>query len=181
MKTKILLIFSVLATHTAMAQKPDLSKVSSKNTWFKVGLNAGVPLDPADNKLSTFVLGLDASVQFLETKASGIGIKSGYSHYFPAAANPNAIGELPLAVMYRFYPKSKGFFTGLDVGYSFIMNSPNTKGGFMGRPHVGYHGNNWNIFAYYNVVLIEELNQNDLQSVGISLTRNIRLKKGKKK
>ena len=156
-----------------MSQDIDFSKMSSKNTWFKVGLNAGVPLNPTN---STFVLGLDASLQFLETKASGIGIKSGYSHYFSNNSAIKPIGEIPLAIMYRFYPKSTGFFTGLDIGYSLILNSSDTKGGFMGRPHLGYHGNTWNLFAFYNIVLITEANQNDIQSIGISFTRNIRLK-----
>lgn len=156
-----------------MSQNPDLSKVSTENTWFKVGINAGVPLPPTN---SSFVLGLDASLQFLETRASGIGIKSGYSNYFSSDKNLNDIGEIPLAIMYRFYPASKGFFTGLDMGYSFIINSPNTNGGYMGRPHAGYHGYNWNIFVYYNIVLIQEDNQENIQSLGISVTRNIRLR-----
>jgi hypothetical protein len=159
-----------------MSQDIDFSKMSSKNTWFKVGVNAGVPLNPTDH---AFVFGLDASLQFLETKASGIGVKSGYSHYLPKNSTLKPIGEIPLAIMYRFYPKSTGFFTGLDIGYSLILNSADTKGGFMGRPHLGYHGNTWNVFAYYNIVLITEVNQNDIQSIGISFTRNIRLK-GKK-
>lgn len=166
-------MLSLLITNNAMSQNPDLSKVSSKNTWFKVGLNAGVPLQPTS---SSFILGLDASLQFLETKASGIGIKSGFSHYFTADKTLKAIGEIPLAIMYRFYPTSTGFFTGLDIGYSVILNAPTTKGGFMGRPHAGYHGRNWNIFAYYNLVLIQEDNNENIQSVGVSFTRNIRLR-----
>lgn len=176
MKFIILSLLSFLITNTVLAQTPDLSKVSSENTWFKVGLNAGVPLKPTS---SSFVFGLDASLQFLETKASGIGIKSGYSHYFTADKNLRAIGEIPLAIMYRFYPTSTGFFTGIDVGYSFIIDSPNTKGGFMGRPHAGYHGDNWNIYGYYNIVLVQETNQDNIHSVGIALTRNIRLRGSK--
>jgi hypothetical protein len=100
----------------------------------------------------------------------------GFSNYFSADKNLKDIGEIPLAIMYRFYPTSTGFFTGVDVGYSFILNAPNTKGGFMGRPHAGYHGRNWNIFAYYNFVLIQEANNENIHSVGVSLTRNIRLR-----
>jgi hypothetical protein len=166
----LLLLFVI--TNNAMSQSPDLSKVSTENTWFKVGINMGVPLPPTN---SSFVLGLDVSLQFLETKASGIGIKSGYSNYFSSDQNLNDLGEIPLAIMYRFYPTSTGFFTGFDMGYSFIINSPNTKGGFMGRPHAGYHGHNWNIFAYYNIILIQEDNQENIQSLGASVTRNIRL------
>ncbi|MHB1278974.1 MAG: hypothetical protein ACYC1Q_11330 [Bacteroidia bacterium] len=176
MKCILFSLLSLLITNNVLSQNPDLSKVSSENTWFKVGLNAGIPLQPTS---SSFVLGLDASIQFLETKASGIGIKSGYSYYFTADNNLRPIGEIPLAIMYRFYPTSTGFFTGLDIGYSFIVDSPNTKGGFMGRPHAGYHGYNWNIYAYYNLVLIQETDQDNIQSVGIALTRNIRLRGSK--
>ena len=169
----IISVLSLLIANNAMSQSPDLSKVSSENTWFKVGLNAGVPLQPTN---SSFILGLDASLQFLETKASGIGIKSGYSNYFSADETLKDIGEVPLAIMYRFYPESTGFFTGVDVGYSFLFNAPNTNGGFMGRPHAGYHSENWNIFAYYNLVLIQEDNNENIQSVGVSVTRNKRLR-----
>ncbi len=173
MKYIILSVLSFLITTSAMSQNIDFSKVSSKNTWFKVGLNAGVPFDQST---SSFILGLDASLQFLETRSSGIGIKSGYSNYFSADKALKDIGEIPLAIMYRFYPKTSGFFTGVDLGYSFILNSPNTKGGFMGRPLAGYHNRNWNIFAYYNFILIHEANQENIQSIGVSVTRNIRLK-----
>ncbi|MDZ7778182.1 MAG: hypothetical protein U5L09_22445 [Bacteroidales bacterium] len=78
------LLLLLVITTNAMSQSPDLSKVSTENTWFKVGINAGVPLQPTN---SSFVLGLDASIQFLETKASGIGIKSGYSNYFSSDEN----------------------------------------------------------------------------------------------
>lgn len=162
--------------HFVKSQDVDLSKMSSENTWFKVGLNAGLPTFQGTAGATKFILGLDASLQFLETKASGIGIKSGYSHYFPAVETAKVFGEIPLAIMYRFYPKTRGFFTGLDIGYSLIVNNANTKGGFMGRPHLGYHGDNWNIFGYYNIVLLTEANQSNLQSVGISITRNIRLR-----
>jgi len=166
-------MFALLTTNNVLSQIPELSKVSSENTWFKVGVNMGVPLLPSN---SSFVLGLDASLQFLETKASGIGLKSGYSNYFSSDKNIKDIGVIPLAIMYRFYPTSSGFFTGFDIGYSVILNSPNTSGGYMGRPHAGYHGQNWNLFVYYNIVLIQEDNQDNIQNVGISITRNIRLK-----
>jgi len=178
MKLKVILIglVSVFMTNFTNAQNPDLSKVSTDNTWFKVGINAGLPILQENNKMTKFILGLDASLQFLETRSSGIGIKSGYSHYFSNDDTSESIGEIPLAIMYRFYPKSSGFFAGIDVGYSVVLHSPDTKGGYMARPHLGYHGYNWNIFGYYNIVLLGAEGQSDLQSIGISITRNIRLR-----
>lgn len=186
MKSTLFSIVLLLVSNFAIAQTSNLSKVNTKNTWLKVGINAGAPINgdglPFQFTNTSFVLGLDACVQFLETKASGIGFKTGYSNYFSKNDLTKDMGELPLALMYRYYPTSKGFFTGIDVGYSLMFNTPLTKGGLMGRPHVGYHGNNWNIFAYYNLIMIEEplLNYN-IQSVGISVTRNIFLSKKKKK
>lgn len=173
MKFILISMLSFLITNTVLSQDVDFSKISSDNTWFKVGVNAGVPFQGIN---SSFILGLDASLQFLETKSSGIGIKSGYSNYFSDDETLKDLGEIPLAIMYRFYPTSTGFFTGIDVGYSFILNAANTNGGFMGRPHAGYHSKNWNIFAYYNLVLIQEADHDNIQSVGVSVTRNIRLK-----
>lgn len=178
MKLKVILIglASLFMINVANAQKSIFSKMSPENTWLKVGVNAGSPILQENNKVTKFILGLDASLQFLETKASGIGIKSGYSHYFSNNDAVESIGEIPLALMYRFYPKSAGLFVGTDVGYSLILNSPNTSGGYMVRPHVGYHGYNWNIFGYYNLVFLEAANQDNLQSIGIAVTRNIRFK-----
>jgi hypothetical protein len=176
LKGIVIVLVSVFISNFTNAQDVDLSKVSTANTWLKVGVNAGLHILQESNKMTRFILGLDASIQFLETRSSGIGIKSGYSHYFSTNDAPESIGEIPLAIMYRFYPKSSGLFVGLDVGYSFVINSPNTSGGYMGRPHLGYHGYNWNIFGYYNIVLIEEAIQSNLQSIGISITRSIRLR-----
>jgi hypothetical protein len=75
MKLILIAVLSLMISHNDFSQDIDLSKVSSDNTWFKVGLNACVPLQPSN---SSFILALDASAQFLETKASGIGMKSGY-------------------------------------------------------------------------------------------------------
>lgn len=175
MKNILSTLVILFLTNNAISQSFDFSKVSTKNTWLKVGLNAGVPLTPSNSY--SFVLGLDANVQFLETKASGIGIKSGYSNYFSSNDLLKDMGEIPVALMYRYYPTSKGIFTGIDVGYSFLLNSPVSKGGFLGRPHIGYHAKNWNIFAYYNLIMLQEENLEDISSVGISITRNVYLKK----
>lgn len=178
MKLKVILIglVSMFITNFTNAQNPDLSRMSTKNTWFKVGINAGLPIFQGSNEMTKFILGLDASLQFLETRSSGIGIKSGYSHYFSNDNSTESIGEIPLAIMYRFYPRSSGFFAGIDLGYSFILNSPYTSGGYMARPQLGYHGYNWNIFGYYNYIFLNSASQSDLQSIGISITRNIRLR-----
>ena len=142
---------------TADAQV-DISKADKSNTWFKVGLNTALPITDL-SETHNFGLGADISLQFLETKASGIGV-----------------GALPLAIMYRFYPESKGWFAGLEVGYAFLSGLEGTSGGYFIRPQVGIHNDNWNYFAYYDHIAIEESGTSDLMAVGIGVTYNVRIK-----
>lgn len=174
MKTLCLFLLLSLFSPFAFSQEVDLSKVDESNTWLKVGPNIGIPLFTTRNSTS-MVLGLDVSMQFLRTKASGIGVKTGYSQYFSKVSNVADFGEIPLAIMYRFYPKSTGYFAGLDVGYSLILNSTATTGGYMMRPQVGYHSDYWNYFLYLNYISYSNTtNDGTITSLGIGITRNIK-------
>ena len=167
-----LLAFLFLTTFS-IAQ--DLSKANKENTWLKAGPHVGIPLSGV-NKTNNFIVGLDLSIQFIETEAYGIGIKTGYSHYL-GSGNNSAIGEIPIALLSRFYPKTSGLFAGLELGYSFLNNFSGAKGGYCSRPHVGFHTNNWNFYGYYEVILIGDDNDPDISSIGLSATYNIRFKK----
>ncbi len=169
---KLFLILFLFAFNFGFAQV-DLSKVSKSNTWFKLGVNAGVPIGSFGNS-SSFALGGDLSVQFLETKASGIGLKVGYLNYF-GKDNADDIGVMPLAVLYRYYPESTGFFAGLEVGYALVNNMPLVENGIFARPHAGIHTDNWNFFAYFDYISTEE-GIDDLQAIGVGVTRNLRIK-----
>lgn len=176
MKKIIFSLLSVILVSTAYAQ--DLSKVSTKNTWMKIGVNAGVPLGnwKSNNVDATdFGLGLDVSVQFLETKANGIGLKAGYLNYF-GKDNQDDIAIIPLAIMYRYYPESQGWFAGFEIGYSFINNHPGTSGAPFARPYAGLHFDYWNLYAYYDYISPEE-SLPKMQAIGIGFARNIYFKK----
>ena len=171
---KKLIVITILLFSLSAYSQVDLSKVDKSNTWFKVGINAALPIGDLAKGYSAG-LGLDASVQFLETKASGIGLKAGYINYFGKDPVDN-MGLIPLAVLYRFYPESTGFFAGLEVGYAVILNNPVVDGGVHARPHLGWHTDDWNFYGYYDYTSIGETGVNDFQAIGIGVTRNIKIK-----
>lgn len=126
-------------------------------------------------KTNTLGLGVDASIQFLETKASGVGLKVGYLNYFGKATNSN-VSVIPLAIMFRHYPESKGWFAGLELGYAILGGLKGTSGGYFARPQFGLHYDYFNFFAYYDIISTPETTVIDLQSVGIGVTYNVRFK-----
>lgn len=147
--------------------------MSSTNTWLKLGVNMAVPFSEL-GKDHNVGLGLDLGIQFLETKASGIGLKVGYLNYFGKSGKSDA-AIIPVALMFRHYPKSVGIFLGLEVGYAFVSGIDQTDGGAFTRPQLGLHYYDWNFFGFYDHILIEE-NIGDLQAIGFGITYNIRFK-----
>lgn len=158
-------------------QVRELDEVNEENSWLKLGLNIAAPVgNQAD--FSSFALGLDAAGQFMRTDNFGLGVASGYTHYFKKSdvVGSEDFGVIPLGVMFRYYPQSEGVFVGTDAGYSFFTgNGMSESGGAYIRPQVGYHNYDWNIFAYYNQVFVSDP-FSDVQSIGIAWTYNIRFK-----
>ena len=174
MKYKLILIILTLS-FCAQAQDisvKDLKNINGSNTWFKIGINLGLPVSDLAN-VSSFAPGVDLSVQYLKTKAYGYGLKVGYTHYTAKNASDEDFSAIPLALLFRFYPETTGFFGGLEVGYAFINNLAGTSGGVMARPQIGYHTDNWNFFVYYDHTVTEET-VIDLQTLGLGLTYNLR-------
>jgi len=153
------------------AQKPE--EVSNKNSWLKAGISASVPVGKLSD-YSSFAAGVEVSGQFMRTKNFGIGITSGYTHFF-AKDNAEDFGTIPLGLMLRYYPMSKGFFVGTDVGYTFLTNTSGSTGGFYVKPQLGYHNYNWNFYGFYNQVF-QKTGYIDVQNVGAAATYNIRFK-----
>ena len=64
-------------------------------------------------------LGVDLSYQNLITPGFGLGIATGYNHYFGKNATINNVkvdnndfGVIPVAALFRVYPKQTGFYFG---------------------------------------------------------------------
>lgn len=91
----------------------------------------------------------------------GLGVATGYQHYFGNEdnnLNNNDFGIVPVAGLFRFYPKAEGIYVGTDFGYGVIVgdekvagnsNVDRPSGGLYLKPEIGYHNRNWNIFAHY--------------------------------
>lgn len=145
--------------------------VTGKNSWLKAGLTASVPVGNTAN-VSSFAAGLELSGQWMATPNIGLGLASGYTHYF-AKNNAADFGAIPVGVLLHYYPQSSGFFAGTDLGYSFLVNVAGSTGGFYVKPKIGYHNYDWNFFGFYNQVFA---NAGDVQNLGVGVVYNLRFK-----
>ncbi|SFD25474.1 hypothetical protein [Algibacter pectinivorans] len=168
---KLFLIAGLLVFGSTYAQDEDID-ITSDNSWLKAGITAGVPVGDAGDT-SSFNLGLDLRGQYLVNPNLGIGLASGYNHYF-GKDEIEDFGVIPAAGFVRYYFTPNGLFLGSDVGYGFLTNSADNDGGLYVNPHIGYHNRDWNIYAFYQNTFAE--NDIDVQNVGIGLTYNIRFK-----
>jgi hypothetical protein len=175
MKKCLLLLTVVLASAKLFAQTNDATEVTSRNSWLKVGINAGVPVGELAN-YSTFTLGAELKGQLMETKHIGLGLTAGYNHFFTKSGYDD-FGSVPVGAFIRYYPKYRGFFVGTDLGYTFVTGVPDGTGGVYARPQLGYHNYSWNIFGFYNGVFRGNDDGGNLQYVGIGATYNIHFRK----
>jgi hypothetical protein len=174
MKKVVLSIVLAALSATAFAQS-NTEEVNSRNSWLKVGVNAGVPFGNL-SKVSNFTLGAELKGQVMSTNHVGLGLTAGYNHFFPKDGFKN-FGSVPLGLFVRYYPKSRGFFAGTDVGYTIITGLSDASGGVYVRPQLGYHNYHWNVFAFYNGIFRSEENGSSLQYASIGATYNIHFRK----
>ena len=169
---------------------------SNMTNMFKVGLNTGI----STGGNTSANLGVDVSYQNLVTPGLGLGLTTGYNHYFGKSTTVNNIqvdnndfGVVPVAGLIRVYPKQTGFYFGTDLGYGFIVgddkvtnntvvNTDMPDGGLYLKPEIGYHNKDWNFFAHYTKVFTgdkgEIANQKfNAGSVGVGVSYNIPLGK----
>lgn len=165
---KIFLVFSLFVTTFAFSQEQEID-VTSDNSWLKAGLNVGLPIgDIAD--LSSITLGADFRGQYLVNPNFGIGVASGYNHFF-GKDGVKDFGLIPLAGFARYYFQNEGLFIGSDFGYGFLTNSDNNSGGLYLNPQIGYHNEKWNLYGFYQHTFAE--NDIDIQVLGLGVTYNI--------
>lgn len=158
---KSILAVGILGAGLLSAQSADMKNM------IKVGANVGIAV-PQEN--ASAALGLDVAYQNLVTPGFGLGIATGYTHYFGRentvgglAVDNNDFGVVPVAALVRIYPKQTGFYFGTDLGYGFITGdkqvASNTvvaterpDGGFYIKPEIGYHNRDWNFAVQYQKV-----------------------------
>lgn len=158
---KSILAVGILGAGLLSAQSADMKNM------IKVGANVGIAV-PQEN--ASAALGLDVAYQNLVTPGFGLGIATGYTHYFGRentvgglAVDNNDFGVVPVAALVRIYPKQTGFYFGTDLGYGFITGdkqvASNTvvaterpDGGLYIKPEIGYHNRDWNFAVQYQKV-----------------------------
>lgn len=178
---------SILFANLANAQETE--QPISMTNMLKVGVSGGVAL-PSENASAT--LGLDLAYQNLITPGFGLGIATGYSHFFGKEDNGldnNDFGVIPVAALVRYYPKDTGFFMGTDIGYGFIVgdekvasNSPVNRpdGGLYLKPEIGYHNRDWNFSVHYQKTFTDDKGEIGTQkynagALGVGIGYNIPL------
>ncbi len=168
LKKKILLLFvGVFAANMAFAQS------SNMKNMLKIGVNAGA----STGQNTSANAGLDISYQNLVVPGFGLGISTGYNHFFGKERNfdgvtidNNDFGVIPVAALIKVYPGKSGFYGGTDIGYGFIVgkekvannhypseslyNADMPDGGLYLRPEIGYHNRDWNFFVHYTKVFV---------------------------
>lgn len=183
-----ILAIGVLAGGMTFAQNSDM------NNMLKVGVNGGI----STGGNTSANVGLDVSYQNLVTPGFGLGIATGYNHFFGKSATINNVkvdnndfGVVPVAALFRIYPQQYGFYLGADLGYGFIVGDDNVTdnaaynakrpdGGFYLKPEIGYHNKDWNFFAHYTKVFTGDKGQVADQkfnagSIGVGVSYNIPL------
>ena len=158
---KSILAVGILGAGLLSAQSADMKNM------IKVGANVGIAV-PQEN--ASAALGLDVAYQNLVTPGFGLGIATGYTHYFGRentvgglTVDNNDFGVVPVAALVRIYPKQTGFYFGTDLGYGFITGdkqvASNTvvaterpDGGLYIKPEIGYHNRDWNFAVQYQKV-----------------------------
>ncbi len=198
MKKMILATAVVCITTFGNAQE-----MSMKNT-IKIGALAGVSVPQHNTGASA---GIDLAYQNLLTPHLGLGLATGYQHFFgrdntvnSVRLDNNGFGVVPVAGLIRYYPRSEGVYLGTDLGYGVITgedlvvknnaayNADMPKGGVYLKPELGYHNRHWNIYAHYTkvftgdrgTVLVPNGSQKfNAGTVGLGLAYNIGLGAGR--
>lgn len=167
---KIILLLGLVTLGFTQAQEVQNKEITEKNSWLKLGMQAGLPTGDTSDAAS-FTLGVDARGQFLLNPNFGIGVATGYHHYF-GKNNFDDFGVIPLAAFARYYFKEDGPYIGLDLGYGFISGIKGTDGGLYLNPQIGYNTYNWNFYLFYQHT--DGNNNAKVQAFGIGATYNLR-------
>ena len=182
---KTILAAGILTAGVVSAQSADMTNM------LKVGASVGLAV-PAEN--ASWAAGVDVAYQNLVTPGFGLGIATGYTHYFGKENNGldnNDFGVVPVAALVRIYPKQTGFYLGTDIGYGFIVGDDQVAennatarpdGGFYLKPEIGYHNKDWNFALQYQKVFTGDKGQIGTQdynagSIGAAVSYNIPLGK----
>lgn len=176
---------AILTSSIGLAQETSYEKT------LKVGINAGYSI-PQENL--SYNIGLDLGYQHLVTPKIGLGFVTGYNQFLERTSTEisnNKVGLVPVAFMFRYYPRVKGIYAGANAGYGFLFGDERVAsnytterpiGGLYLNPEIGYHNIHWNFALQYTKLLTNDIGNIGSQkysvgSLGISVAYNIALTK----
>jgi hypothetical protein len=159
----------IAAVHAQESTHKD--NLNSKTSWLKAGLSAGIPVGNTA-KYSSFAAGAIVNAQMMANPHLGVGLTSGYTHYFGKNGTSD-FGAIPLGALVRYYSHEPGLLVGTDIGYAFTTNITGSSGGVYVKPQLGWNNYDWNVYGFYNHVFADK-GIGDLQQVGVAVTYNFR-------
>jgi len=182
---KTILVFGLLVSFFASAQD------AKYRNMLKLGINGGVSV-PSENASAN--LGFDLGYQYLVSPGIGLGVATGYNHFFGKdndGIKNNDFGVIPIAAMFRYYPEQHGFYVGAELGYGFITGDDavasnvaiaRPDGGIYFKPEAGWHNIHWNFALQYTKLFTGDTGNIGSQdynvgSLGLGVSYNLPLGK----
>ena len=129
--------------------------VSAQTSGVEGTVHVGIPVGNASD-VSSFNLGVDLAYLHPIANNFKLGAKVGYDHFIAKSDFKDLGGEdfgfIPLAATAK-YEFSNNLFIGADLGYAFSTNK-DTDGGLFWQPKFGYSGANFDVYAGYKGISI---------------------------
>ena len=104
---KLFLLIGLFGLNTIFGQETEV-ELTADNSWLKAGITTGIPVGDAGDAAS-FNLGVDLRGQYLINPNFGVGLATGYNHFF-AKDELEDFGLIPAAVFLRYYFTPTGLF-----------------------------------------------------------------------
>lgn len=130
--------------------------VSAQTTGIEGTVHVGIPVGSASD-VSSFNLGVDLAYLHPLSNNFKLGAKVGYDHFIADSDYKDFGGEdfgfIPLAATAK-YEFGNNLFIGADLGYAFSTKDY-IDGGLFWQPKFGYSGANFDVYAGYKGISID--------------------------
>lgn len=147
--------------------------VSAQTSGVEGTVHVGIPVGSASD-ISSFNLGVDLAYLHPISNNFKLGGKVGYDHFIGKdyeflgqSYKGEDFGFIPLAATAK-YEFGNNLFIGADLGYAFSTEK-NTDGGLFWQPKFGYSGANFDVYAGYKGISIDNDNFSNTNIDAVSL------------
>ncbi|WP_282629246.1 hypothetical protein [Empedobacter sedimenti] len=144
--------------------------VSAQTSGVEGTVHVGIPVGDASD-VSSFNLGVDLAYLHPISSNFKLGGKVGYDHFIAKDDYKNVGGEdfgfIPLAATAK-YEFGNNLFVGADLGYAFSTKDY-IEGGLFWQPKFGYSGANFDVYAGYKGISIDNDNYSNFNADAVSV------------